>query len=212
MSDTRDRLREAGLRLFVERGYQRTSIADIERAAGLAPRAGGFYRHFPSKAALAAEIGEASIIETRKDLGFEGVLPLGDTRAELVLIARGYRRAFERQAPLAALIAETRGLSEIRDLEGRVDLDLAEAFDAWLAGKPYAAGLSRAERVGLTLAIVGSWTFYLQKRGSPACPPELDEERALGQWADLWTAVLDGREVPRARMPPARPARRGRRR
>ena len=30
-----------------------------------------------------AEIGEASIIETRKDLGFAGVLPLGDTRAEL---------------------------------------------------------------------------------------------------------------------------------
>lgn len=191
MADTRERLRSAGLKLFVSQGYQRTSIGDIEREAGLAPRAGGFYRHFASKAALAAEIGEASIIETREDLGFDGVLPLGDTRAELVLIAKGYRRALERQAPLMGLIAEVRQLPEIRELENRVDLDLTEAFVAWLAGKPYARGKSRAELVGLALSIVGSWTFSLQKRGSAARPPGLTEARMLEQWADLWTHVLD---------------------
>jgi AcrR family transcriptional regulator len=193
VADTREKLRNAGFKLFVERGYEGTSIADIERAAGLAPRAGGFYRHFPSKAALAAEIGEASIIETRNDLGFDTTFPLGDTRAELILIAKGYRRAFERQAPLMGLISEVRSLPEIRDLENRVDLDLAQAFVAWLSGKPRAKGKSRADLIGLTLAIVGSWTFYLQKRGSAACPAALTEERMLEQWADLWTAVLDGK-------------------
>jgi AcrR family transcriptional regulator len=192
VADTRDRLRQAGLKLFVARGYDGVSIGDIEREAGLAPRAGAFYRHFASKAALAAEIGEASIIETRKDLGLDGVLPLGDTRAELVLIARGYCRAFERQAPLAGLIAEIRGLPEIRELEDRVDRDLAEAFVGWLAGKAYGRGKRRAELVGLVLSIVGSWTFYLQKRGSAACPRELTTERMLEQWADLWAKVLDG--------------------
>lgn len=212
MAETREKLRQAGLKLFAERGYGGASIAAIERAAGLAPRAGAFYRHFPSKAALAAEVGEASIIETRQDLGFDGVLPLGDTRAELVLIARGYRRAFERQAPLAPLIAEVRELPEIRALEDRVDEDLGEAFVEWLAGKPYAAGKSRAELVGLTLAIVGSWTLYLQKRGSAACPPELTEERMLAQWADLWTAVLDGKGLDRKAASPRRRRKRSRRR
>ena len=46
--NTRDRLKEAALPLFAERGYAATSIAAIEAAAGLAPRAGAFYRHFPS--------------------------------------------------------------------------------------------------------------------------------------------------------------------
>jgi len=209
LAGTRERIRGAGLRLFAERGYRGTSIADIEREAGLAPRAGAFYRHFPSKAALAAEIGEANLIETRKDLGFDGVLPLGDTRAELILIARGYRRAFERQAPLAGLLAEVRGLPEIRALEDRVDLDLSDAFVEWLAGKPYAKGKTRAELVGLVLSIVGSWTLYLQKRGSAACPPALTEERMLAQWADLWTALLDG--TPRDKTAPRPRARRGRR-
>jgi len=191
VADTRERIREAGLKLFVERGYARTSIADIEKAAGLAPRTGGFYRHFPSKAALAAEIGQTSIIETRKDLGLDGVLPLGDTRAELVLIARGYARAFARQAPLMGLIAEVQDVPEIQALQDRTDADLAEAFVSWLAEKPYGKGRSRADLVGLTLQIVGSWTLYLQKRRSAACPPELTDEHMLDCWADLWAGILD---------------------
>ncbi len=199
MADTREKLREAALKLFVERGYARTSIADIETAAGLAPRAGGFYRHFPSKAALAAEVGEASIIETRRDLGLDGVLPLGDTRAELVLIARGYARAFERQAPLLGLIAEVRDVPEIRALQDRQDRDLTEAFVRWLADKPGARGRSRADLVALLISIVGSWTLYLQKRDSVACPPDLTDERMLEEWADLWTGILDKPEGSRER-------------
>jgi AcrR family transcriptional regulator len=199
LADTREKLREAALKLFVEKGYAGTSIADIETAAGLAPRAGGFYRHFPSKAALAAEVGEASIIETRKDLGLDGVLPLGDTRAELVLIARGYARAFERQAPLTALIAEVRDVPEIQALQDRQDRDLTEAFVGWLAEKPGARGKGRAELVALLLSIVGSWTLYLQTRGSAACPPDLTDERMLEEWADLWTGVLDTPPVRKGR-------------
>jgi AcrR family transcriptional regulator len=37
---------------FAARGYAATSVADIERAAGLTPRASGMYRHFPSKRAV----------------------------------------------------------------------------------------------------------------------------------------------------------------
>jgi AcrR family transcriptional regulator len=199
VGDTREKIREAGLKLFVERGYARTSIADIETAAGLAPRAGGFYRHFPSKAALAAEIGQTSIIETRKDLGLDGVLPLGDTRAELVLIARGYARAFERQAPLMGLIAEVRDVPEIQALQDRQDQDLTEAFVEWLETKPVARGRSRTDLVALLLSLVGSWILYLQKRGSAACPPELTDERMLDSWADLWSGILDAPGAARTR-------------
>lgn len=37
------------MQLFAQNGYRGASIGDIEKAVGLAPRAGGFYRHFRSK-------------------------------------------------------------------------------------------------------------------------------------------------------------------
>ncbi|MEU7894402.1 helix-turn-helix domain-containing protein [Nonomuraea sp. NPDC049152] len=46
---TRERIVDEALRLFAERGYSATSVAEIEAAAGLSPGAGGLYRHFKSK-------------------------------------------------------------------------------------------------------------------------------------------------------------------
>ena len=44
---TRDAIVAAALRLFDERGYERTTIADIAEAADIAPRT--FFGYFPSK-------------------------------------------------------------------------------------------------------------------------------------------------------------------
>lgn len=47
MSDTRDRIVLAALRLFAEKGYGSTSVADILQAAGV--NAGSLYHYFPGK-------------------------------------------------------------------------------------------------------------------------------------------------------------------
>ena len=195
MTDTRHKIKEAALTLFIEKGYAGTTIADIERAAGLAPRAGGFYRHFPSKEDLAVEIGATSIIETREDLGFAGALPLGDTRAELILIAKGYLKAAERQAPFAALIAEVQKLPKIQELENRVNSDLLEALTGWLSTKSFAKKKSEAERTALILTILGGWIMYISKRGSSVMP-ELTDGRMLNEWATFWATTLDGPDHP----------------
>ena len=46
---SRDRILAEALRLFGEQGYAGTSIAQIEKAAGLSPGSGALYRHFKSK-------------------------------------------------------------------------------------------------------------------------------------------------------------------
>ena len=48
----RDRLLGEALKLFASRGYAATSVADIQKAAGLAPGSGALYKHFASKRAL----------------------------------------------------------------------------------------------------------------------------------------------------------------
>jgi AcrR family transcriptional regulator len=48
----RDRLLAAALKLFAAKGYAATSVADIQRASGLAPGSGALYKHFGSKREL----------------------------------------------------------------------------------------------------------------------------------------------------------------
>jgi AcrR family transcriptional regulator len=49
---TRERLLNAAITLFARQGYSQTSIADIQRACGLAPASGALYKHFSSKREL----------------------------------------------------------------------------------------------------------------------------------------------------------------
>jgi len=189
-AETADRLRRAAMQLFLERGYRGTTIADIEAAAGLAPRAGTFYRHFESKEALLVAIGE-EIIERPGEVLTETTLSLGDTRAELVLIARGYQLAAERQAPLRALIAETASLPGIQTLVTEVEKELAERLGRWLALKPATQNMDASEQWALFIQIIGGWVFWMSKQGTPAIPPDLDSQRMLDLWADRWAAVLD---------------------
>lgn len=189
-TDTADRLRQAAMQLFLERGYGGTTIADIERAAGLAPRSGTFYRHFESKEALLVAIGE-EVIERPTEVLTETTLSLGDTRAELVLIARGYQQAAERQAPLRALITETASLPGIQALVAEVEMELAERIGRWLSLKPATRNMDAAEQSALFVQIIGGWLFWMSKRGTPAFPPELNDRKMLDLWADRWATVLD---------------------
>src|SRR5215207_3334626 len=50
-----DRILREAMRLFAERGYERTSVPDIQAAAGLAPGSGAMYKHYPSKEAVLRE-------------------------------------------------------------------------------------------------------------------------------------------------------------
>lgn len=51
-SEAAERILEAAKRLFAEKGYERTNIAEIQAAAGLSPGSGALYKHFDSKEEL----------------------------------------------------------------------------------------------------------------------------------------------------------------
>ncbi len=53
-STARERILREAIRLFADRGYDRTSIPEIQAAAGLSRGSGALYKHFPSKEALLA--------------------------------------------------------------------------------------------------------------------------------------------------------------
>src|SRR5512132_2713607 len=85
---TPDRIVDEGLRLFAENGFQGTTVGEIERRAGLTPRAGALYKHFPSKEAVLEAAFERHVQELEALHSAIELMPLGDLRAELVLLAR----------------------------------------------------------------------------------------------------------------------------
>jgi AcrR family transcriptional regulator len=101
---TRERIVSAALELFARQGFDATSTAQIEQAAGLSPRSGGLYKHFRSKdelleVALAQRMQEITALPDRLDLG-----PLSDLRSELTLIAQWGLAELERERELALIV------------------------------------------------------------------------------------------------------------
>jgi AcrR family transcriptional regulator len=188
--NTKDRILQAALKLFAEQGYQKTSIARIETEAGLVPRAGAFYRHFDSKETLLEEVARSYISETPERFALDKLADFGDTRSELIAIARNYEAASLRQQPYARLIEEVRVLDLGGDLQNKLDADMMQALTAWIRTKPAANGLSNRQITALVISVIGGWLFYLSTlRRSPGM--ESLRDTVLDEWATKWSSMLD---------------------
>lgn len=189
--NTKDRIMQAALGLFMEQGFQKTSIARIETEAGLVPRAGAFYRHFEGKEALLMEIAKSYVSETPEDFGLDRLADFGDTRAELIAIALKYEEAMVRQKPFARLIEEIRLLDFGADLQDEIDTDMMVALAAWVSSKPAAQGLTQAQMAALLISVFGGWLFYIHKFQQDGMDEIMSRETMLDEWATRWAATLD---------------------
>lgn len=181
---------QAGLELFADLGYQKTSIARIEAEAGLVPRAGAFYRHFESKEALLAEIARTYVSETPENFGLDRLVDYGDTRAELIAIALRYEESMIRQKPYARLIEEIRLLDFGADLQNELDRDMLLALEAWIKTKPAAKDLPRKQSSALLISVLGGWLHYLAMARRGAQVGTL-RDSVLEEWATIGASFLD---------------------
>jgi AcrR family transcriptional regulator len=101
---TRERIVTEAMRLFAQQGFLGTTVGEIEQAAGLAPRAGGLYKHFRSKeevleAGIERHVNEIEVIEPAIEM-----LPLGDSRAALMLVGRWGLAELANEMPLMKVV------------------------------------------------------------------------------------------------------------
>lgn len=190
MVKTREKILQAALKLFRDEGYQKTSIGRIEKEAGLAPRAGAFYRHFDSKQTLLIEVAKTYVSETPESFALERIADYGDTRAELIAIAQKYEEAMVRQRPYQRLIEEVRLLDVGDVLQEELDSGMMQALDGWLRGKPAARGLSGKRRAALGISVFGGWLYYLALLRQGAAV-ETVRDTLLDDWATRWASILD---------------------
>lgn len=194
---TRERILDSAMRLFAERGYRATTIGDIEEGAGLAPRRGALYRHFASKDAVFEACLDRWIADvTGFPSAVDAVLPLGDLRSELLVIARGSLQILARQRDLFRLLA--RDALEFPRLVARVHQELVtvgyQQMTAWFRSRLRAAGAPTTDARALAAVALASLAHYRQDEAIYGSPPGGVPEAAFVEaWVDSWCATLVAR-------------------
>ena len=193
MTPTRQRIVEAAVELFAGQGFARTTVGQIESAAGLTPRAGGFYKHFPSKAAVLEEALRARTERVDRVIAGLDDAPLGDPRAELTILGRVAMRELDAEGDLLRIVMK----------EGDQVPELRREFFDRFPRRGYGAALTwlrralRARRAevedpeSLAAVIFGGLVhLHLMEVTFNRPPPGTDREQYLETWVDSTLAML----------------------
>jgi AcrR family transcriptional regulator len=189
---TSERIVDEGLRLFAENGFRGTTVGEIERRAGLTPRAGALYKHFPSKEAVLEAAFERHVAELEAIHSAIEMMPLGDLRAELTLLARSALQMMGRERNLRRIvITEGDRFPELkrRFREGIVDRAYKEAI-GFVRQKMESGEFPEGDPEAVAVAMVGSLLAYeleIDVFGRP--PAGVDEERLINTVVDSWMAM-----------------------
>ena len=182
--------------LFGERGYRGTTVGAIEQAAGLAPRRGGLYRHFPSKQEVftAAVSRYATKFRSLEDL--LDTLDFDDEQATLTQLAH---------FALAGLAAEA-DLFRLLQRDGPDFPDLARLVHAQLVQRGYdfaiaaftrllkAHGLPVGDVAALAAIALGSLVHFREDEALYGkTPAGATEQQFVAPWVDTWRRVLESR-------------------
>ena len=195
---TRERLVSAGMRLFAERGYQGTTVGDIEAEAGLAPRSGALYQYFAGKRELLDACIERHVRELDEMQSAMDLLPLGDVGADLTLMARWNLQDLRRRDDLYRVIRK----------EGDRFPELVERVYEHISERPLRrtadqlesyfreAGVEPPDCDALVAVLVQSMSAYRAHESSYGRPPlGVDEERFVQTWVDVCRAYARSRGI-----------------
>ena len=195
---TRDRLVSAAMRLFSEHGYAGTTVGQIEEAAGLAPRSGALYQYFKGKRELldaAVERHAASLDEMQ---GATDLMPLGDLRAELTLMARWNLQDLRRRRDLYRFIRREGDrfpelLATVYEKIGREPLQRTADY---LRERFREAGAEEPDAEALVIVLVQTMSTYVSHIDVYGAPPlDVDEERFVTAWVDICMAYARDRGI-----------------
>ena len=183
----------AAVRLVAEQGYDAATVGAIEQEAGLAPRSGALYKHFKGKdellrAAIEREVRAVDELDTVVEM-----LPLGDLRAELTLLARWNLSSLARRAELNMLVYRE---------SHRLPPELIEQLYEHLVGRPYARIVQwlRArydmldaqppDLYPIALILTQTMSAYRNLQETfGRVPDNVDDERYITAWVDVALAV-----------------------
>ena len=192
---TPERIVDAGIELFSDRGFKGTTVGELEAAAGLTPRAGALYKHFPSKEAVLEAAFERHVAEIEALHGAIELMPLGDLRAEMTLLARfGLQTLVRERALRRIVITEGDRFPELkaRYRERIVDRSYDEVI-GFLSLKVASGEFPDCDVEAVAVTMVGSILGYcIEYDVFGRHPAGVNEERLIGAVVDAAMALAAG--------------------
>lgn len=193
LTDAAERLLGSAMQLFSQKGYERTTVGEIQEGAGLTFGSGALYKHFPSKEAVLAA-GVERFVETaraeRRMLSGLDDEPVVDA---LRAIAQAAMASFSRDSDLLRIV--WRDLDAFPVLQEKVRSARIRAtfdeFAAWLGHQADEGRLRPHDSPAVAAVALGSLVFFrLLTSLMHDTPAGIDEERFVDTWAQLFVVAL----------------------
>ena len=189
---THDRLLDAALSLFAQRGVVATTVGDIETAAGLARRSGALYKYFESKDALLTACLErhlATVTNLEEELALQ---PLGEIRSELTLLGRWLMHELEVERNITHILErEGHKLGTLRDRMRTEISDRGYLIGAAVIGR-WRPDLPPDRRDPMAVVIVGALINYKRSTWTlGGAPLALTEEQFIDEWVDICLTLYE---------------------
>ncbi len=191
---TRQRILNEAVRLFATRGYDATSVADIQVACGLTPGSGALYKHFPSKRALLEAAVQQNIetLEARNAALGDANLP-DEPREALRLLADAVWAVLDTDRDLVRLmIREFDGFPELfeRMWQG-VLANVYRRGTEWITGLRKRGRTDVADPEATAAVLVASLTYFpILDMLIGHTPGDLTPARFRAAWLDNAVAAL----------------------
>lgn len=199
---TPERIVDAGIALFSDQGFKGTTVGELEQAAGLTPRAGALYKHFPSKEAVLEAAFERHVAEIEALHSAIELMPLGDLRAELTLLTRfGIQTLGRERALRRIVITEGDRFPELkrRYQERIVDRSYEEVM-GFISLKVASGEFPDCDVEAISVVMVGALLGYsVEFDVFGRYPAGVDEDRFIDAVVDTAMALAESPQPKRER-------------
>ena len=193
---TRQAIEQAARKLFAERGFHGTTLADITAAAGRSPAV--FYRYFADKEDLLAALAESFLHDVVAPSGLSVELPRSpDDDNFFTSVVTGYWNMFKQNIGImiavAQLAATQRRFATVQNEFRRFGMDIVAASVRRAQEQGYGAELNPQHTAAAIALLFENFTTVFVG-GSRAGGLELDisDEDAITTLSTVWKKTLYG--------------------
>lgn len=190
---TRDAIEQAARKLFAERGFHGTTLADITSAAGRSPAV--FYRYFADKEDLLAGLAESFLHDIVAPLGVSLRLPESpDDDAFFSSVVAGYWNIFKPNIgvmiAVAQLAATQSRFAAVQNEFRRVGMDIVAASVRRAQEQGYGDELVPEHTAAAIALLFENFTTVFV--GTSGLGLHISDEDAIATLARIWKKTLYG--------------------
>lgn len=190
---TRDAIGQAARKLFAERGFHGTTLADITSAAGKSPAA--FYRYFTDKEDLLAVLAESFLHDIVTPSGLSVALPeSADDDEFFTSVVTGYWNMFKQNIGIMIAVAQLAAtqprFAAVQNEFRRFGMDIVAASVRRAQEQGYGGELDPEHTAAAIALLFENFTTVFV--GTSGLGIEIGDEDAIVTLSRIWKKTLYG--------------------